>query len=179
MPEIMIDESNDYGKIEKNSYNNFDEGLALINKNGNFEWFNKSFSTIIGYSEEELKKNNCFEIFLKNKITDQKKLKILLDNIINQVRENGISERFELEYINRDNHRYILNFRVWASDKDNSNSEVWVSLDNITKKKYFEEELVASEQKYHFLFDSVNIPIIILDGETRKILDTNAIRHLK
>lgn len=169
MSEINIDESDDYEKMEnKYSYDVIQEGLALIGKNGIFKWCNKTFSDITGYTEGELKKKKYFDILLNKWNAGKNKLKNLLVKIIKQIRENSISEGFEIEYINRNNHKYILYFRVWFADKINSNLDVWVFVRDDTNKKIFEKELIASERKYHLLFDSANIAIIIVDGEQGK-----------
>ena len=162
--EIMTEErsENKYHDL----FNSIRDGLVLLDENGEFKECNKAFLDMTGYTGEELKNMNNLDVI-------SGKWRTTFRILSKQVYEKGISEEFEKEYICKDGRLIIVLIKGWLAHKNFRHLDIWILFHDITFKKKLEEKISESEQKYHSLFDSINVPVFILDGETRKILDVN------
>ncbi len=166
--EIEQSESNkeQSGNKYHDLFNSIRDGLVLLDEDGRFKECNKAFIDIIGYTEEELKNMKSLDVISGKWRTTYK-------NLSKQVYEKGNSEEFERRYICKDGRSIVVLIKGWLAYKNFQNLDIWILFHDITFKKKLEGKLFDNEQKYHSIFDSINVPVFIIDGETRKILDVN------
>ncbi len=148
-------------------YNSVKEGLVLLDEDGNFKECNKAFTIITGYTVQELKTTIFLDKIFKNWET-------AYQNIAKQVYKKGNSEEFERELNCKDGKTIIVTIEGSISNKNFMNLDIWVLVHDISYKKKLEREIIENEQKYHLLFESLDVSIFISDGKTRKILDVNS-----
>lgn len=126
-------------------------GMALVSITGEFLKVNKLFSSIVGYTEKELKKMSFQDITYPDDLEkDLSNLHKLLNNKIK-------SYTMEKRYINRENNIIWVKLSV-SLVRDNEKKPIhFVSqIEDITEKKIFEENLKLKNELLSVL--TSNIP---------------------
>ena len=133
----------------RNIFENSPVGISMTNLDG-FLNVNNAFCSILGYSKEELSKLKWQDITYPDDII---KTQEAIDSLLSGV---NLNIRFEKRYIHKNGNT------IWAhlsstlqSDMNGKPLYLMTTIIDITEKKQTEALLVASEKKYHSIFDNV------------------------
>jgi PAS domain S-box-containing protein len=137
---------------------------------GSMEFFDDRIETLTGYSREDFfsRRVKLFDLFI-----DEKEIEPAKETLRQALKSGGYYKR---EYRIRSKTGNIL----WIEGKGrvvfNEHGEIQFiigTLTNITEQKMVLRALNESEQKYRSLFVNAPNPILIVNRETLKILETN------
>jgi PAS domain S-box-containing protein len=143
-------------------------GVALSNMNHTFAMANARFCNMFGYSVEELRAMTFKDITLPEDISSDAPY---LQKLI-----TGALKYYSTE------KRYLTKNKdiIWGSLtvtllRDNSGEPQGFlsTVEDITQHKKMEEKLADSETRYRRLFETAQDAILILNGDTGKIIDAN------
>ena len=81
--------------------------MALIDEEGRFKECNRAFASIVGYTEEELKKMTYFDITPEKWRNNDRE-------ILKQVYKKGISDEFEKEYLHKDGKIISVSIKLFT-----------------------------------------------------------------
>lgn len=125
-------------------------GMALISPEGNWKRVNKSLCAIVGYSEEELVKLNVQDITHPD---DLKRSGYVLDHLA----QLTVGElKFEKRYLHKDGHTvWVVIATTLLRDRTGHPLHFVSQIEDITKRKEIENDLVLSEKKYRTIFENV------------------------
>lgn len=125
-------------------------GMALISPDGNWEKINKSLSEILGYTEEELVGHHVIEITHKEDIAESHKSIIELSS--GHIENKKVQKR----YIHKNGSTiWVMIAATMLHDKQGKPLHFVSQIEDITKRKEIEENLVLSEKKYRTIFENV------------------------
>jgi PAS domain S-box-containing protein len=125
-------------------------GMALISPEGNLKRVNKSLCQMLGYSEQEMKALTVQELTHPD---DQ-------DSTLEMIKHfnSGKIERtkFEKRYIHKNgNIIWVIIAATMLYDSENKPLYYVSQIEDITKRKEIENDLVLSEKKYRTIFENV------------------------
>ncbi|MEI6264206.1 MAG: ATP-binding protein [Sphingobacteriia bacterium] len=149
--------------------------VAVIDETGLILSVNKTWNDFaIENGAEHLNQvstgSNYFDVCRKSILNGEGFAAIALEGIFSVFKKE--KQVFEMEYPS-DSPFEKRWFLLHAMNLNEDYSRVVVSHQNITKRKYAEEALKASELKYRRLFETAKDGILILDALTGKIIDVN------
>jgi PAS domain S-box-containing protein/putative nucleotidyltransferase with HDIG domain len=111
------------------------DGIVTTDLEGNLTDFNESYRVMLGYSEEELKSLNFWEITPKKWVEFEKK-------IVNQILNRGYSGLYEKEYIHKKSHTFPVELSAYLTrDAAGNPSGMWAFCRDISDRKESEELL--------------------------------------
>lgn len=160
----------------ENRYRSLIEGSPIaigISRNLKFVYVNPAFAKMFGYDSPEELTNRPLSVTVS-----QKDLKEFIERA--SKRERGINVENEYEVIARrkDGSEFFINAAVTRVELSDGPATIGFFTD-ITQRKYAENELKRSEEKYRELFDANPQPMWVYDMETLRFLAVNksAINH--
>ncbi|MBF9016570.1 MULTISPECIES: cache domain-containing protein [unclassified Oceanispirochaeta] len=107
-------------------------GLALCRMNGELVSVNSSYTSILGYSNDEVLKLSYWDI-TPDKYFDQEK------KVVQDLQDNGRYGPFEKEYIHKDGHLVPVRLNGLLVERDGQ-SYIWSSVEDISVYKKVEDE---------------------------------------
>lgn len=124
--------------------------MALISPEGNWERINNSLSEILGYSETELRGHNVKDITYIDDIAENNELLVTLaSNVIDKV-------KVEKRYIHKNGSIiWVVIAATMLKDSKGKPLHFISQIEDITKRKEIEENLLLSEKKYRTIFENV------------------------
>ncbi|MET3115759.1 PAS domain S-box-containing protein [Pedobacter sp. CG_S7] len=124
--------------------------MALISPEGNWERINNSLSQILGYSESELKGFNVKDITYVDDISNNNELLLALaSSRIDKV-------KVEKCYIHKSGTIiWVVIAATMLKDSKGNPLHFISQIEDITKRKEIEENLLLSEKKYRTIFENV------------------------
>jgi PAS domain S-box-containing protein len=126
-------------------------GMALISTDGKWERANDSLCKILGYSEAELQRMKVQDITHPD---DLDKSNQFLGDLINEEKENI---KLEKRYIHKNGSViWVMIAATMLKDKTGKPLHYVSHIENITKRKEIEDNLVLSEKKYRTIFENVH-----------------------
>jgi len=150
----------------KGIFDDATHGIAMVNPEGDFIIFNHRTAEMLGYTENELKSMNLFEItHPDDKMKCKEKFEMLLDGKIN-------SYRIEKRYLKKDGGYLWTDISVKPIFKNGKIDGILGIIVDITDKKKAEYELERSASLHKATLESTGDGILVTDGEG-KILDFN------
>jgi len=118
------------------------DAIAMTDMDGRLLECNLSFSEMLGYSEEELKKMNYRDL------TPEKWHAIEENIIANSITSGGKSEVYQKEYLRKDGTVFPVELRIYiVRDDDGNPSGTWGVVRDITQRKQTEEALIKAKEK--------------------------------
>lgn len=125
-------------------------GMALISPEGEWKRVNKSLCQILGYTEEEMKAMTIQDI------THPDDIKGSLD-ILNDLAIGNIEEvKYEKRYIHKNGAPiWVVIAATMLYDSSGKPLHYVSQIEDITKRKEIENDLVLSEKKYRTIFENV------------------------
>ncbi|WP_432712597.1 PAS domain S-box protein [Pedobacter sp.] len=125
-------------------------GMAIISPEGEWERINKSLSEILGYTEKELKGHNVLEITYKE---DLKKSHNILGDFSSRIMDNL---KVEKRYIHKNGSLiWVIISATMLTDRNGKRLHLISQIEDITKRKEIENNLLLSEKKYRTIFENV------------------------
>jgi len=128
--------------------------------------FNHEFEKLSGYDSSEVIDKPIEMLFPEDKVDSM--IGLLKNNL-----NDNFSEAIEIDILTKDK---TIKTVLWNStnifDKEDKNIVATIAQD-ITNRKQTENKLEILETRYRRLFESAKDGILILDGETGKIIDVN------
>lgn len=151
---------------------NMGEGMGISDLNENFLFVNEAAAKIFGLPVDELIEKNISDFVSEKGMSE----------IVQQTkqREKGITNRYEIEIIRRDNEKRILN--VTASPISDANGNItgtYAIFTDITIQKQSEEALKQSEFAIRKKLDALIAPDGNIENlELKDIIDVEAIQKI-
>jgi PAS domain S-box-containing protein len=146
--------------------------VGILDDKGNYIYVSPSYSTILGFSREELIGKNAFDFIYpddKNDVFD------FFSKILNEKKLNIPPYRF----VQKDGSFRWIETVLTNMLENNAVGGIVANCKDVTASRKTAEALKLSEEKYKLLFQYSPIPNWIYDIETLEILDVNetAIAH--
>jgi len=125
-------------------------GMAMISPEGKWKKVNKSLCQILGYSEEELKLLNIRDVTHPDDLGGSL-------NLLSQLAKGEIEEvKYEKRYIHKDGSPiWVIIAATMLYDSLGTPLHYVSQIEDITKRKEIENDLVLSEKKYRTIFENV------------------------
>ena len=125
-------------------------GMALISPEGKWKRVNKSLCLILGYTEEEMK-----ELTIRD-LTHNEDLEVSLE-ILEDLAVGRIGEvKYEKRYIHKNGKPiWVIIAATMLYDSSGMPLHYVSQIEDITKRKEIENDLVLSEKKYRTIFENV------------------------
>jgi PAS domain S-box-containing protein len=144
-------------------------GICISNAEGEFEYVNKSFCEIVGYSAPELEGQSLTMLFPFDKHTvvyEVVRLAFERPQDTNEIWEI-IDKSKEVKKVKTD----TITIRWFNGER-----MLVTFLEDITKRVKAEEELRRSERKYRSMMEALDVPLYIADDECRILFANKAFR---
>lgn len=125
-------------------------GMALIGPDGRWKRVNKSLCQILGYTAAEMKEMTIQDL------THPEDMSTSLD-ILNNLAQGKIEElKFEKRYIHKNGEPiWVIIASTMLYDSNGKPLHYVSQIEDITKRKEIENDLVLSEKKYRTIFENV------------------------
>ncbi len=145
------------------------EPLLILTDDLRIKSANQSFYQRYEVTPEETENQLIYE--LGSGQWDQPPLRKLLTEVLST---QTVFDDYEVEFAFPDIGRRVmlLNARRLLQEEDQS-ALILLALEDITDRKSAEDDIQVSERRYRRLFESARDGILILDPDTRKIVDAN------
>lgn len=146
----MTEVKENYNEQFQQIFENSMIGMALIDMKGNWKRANRSLCQMLGYEEDELKRLNVKDITHPDDMGNT-------ENLIYRLSRGEIEDvKYEKRYRHKDG-RYIWVVIAATMLYDSAGKPLhYVSqIEDITKRKEIESDLVLSEKKYRTIFENV------------------------
>jgi len=150
------------------AFENANEGVCLVDTDGNLVRVNNRMCDIFGYSKKEL------ESMTVNDFAHPEDKDISPKFIKKSISGEVESAVFEKRYFHKQGH--IICGQVSSSIiKDTKGDSLYFisHVQDITQRKQAEEALRESEKRLNTILDSIQTGIVVIDAETHEIVDAN------
>lgn len=139
------------------------DGFYLVDMEGHILETNDAYCQMIGYSRDEL-------INMSVKDIEALETQDVIQKRITKIMKNG-SDRFETSHKRKDGKiiRIEASVNLLLDDKPG----IFCFMRDITERKWAEESLRESEERYRLLYDSITDGILIADIETKSFKYAN------
>ncbi len=129
--------------------------------------FNSFFQTMVGFTEEELRRLTYRDLTPEKRHAFEEKI------VQEQILVRGHSEVYEKEYRRKDGTIFPIELRTFLLlDDAGPPIGMWAIIRDITERKQAEEALREREEKYRALIETTNTGFVIIDV-TGRVLDAN------
>lgn len=146
------------------------DAFVSVDMEGRIVDFNRSYQEILGYTPEELKQLSYVDL------TPQKWHAIEARIVRDEILPFGHSEVYEKEYIRKDGTVFSVELRTaLLKDETGVNTGMWAIVRDITERKRTADALRNAEARYRQLFERSPNGIVLIDFETGKALEANAV----
>ncbi len=147
----------------------FEEDLTgdyITTPDGTLKLCNPAFLETLGYkSDDELLNTNIYELY-ENPLQRH--------SLVQRIENEKRVERIESQLIKKDRERItVLENVVGHFDEDGKLFEITGYIFDITDIKNAQNKLKLSEKKYRNLFENANDAIIVIEPETRIVVEVN------
>lgn len=156
--------------IQKYHYlvQNFPDGILELNTEGDILFYNASAMEIAAYNQGILRNSNFVNLnpefaYVFKKIKKSTNKKRLHDEIVEIRQSNGTTKTVQILF------NALNNF----NDGDTSYLTI---LRDITKRKKYEEEILAAKNRFQSIFNAFTDPIVLID-KSYKVVAANHFAH--
>ncbi len=147
------------------------EGIWAIDAEGKTTYVNPSMAEMLGYSVDEMMGKHIFSFIARD---DKELAKKRLD-----LRKQGITERFEFEFIRKDGNRTYTRLSASPILHDTGVYQGAIAVvNNISERKRSEDNLRETTEYLQKLLDYANAPIIVWDPTFLITRFNSAFEHL-
>ncbi|MBN2662323.1 MAG: PAS domain-containing protein [Bacteroidales bacterium] len=161
--EIDLKESE---KKHKTLVKSLNEGLWQIDSKGKTVFANSILEKMFGYSKNEMKGRLFLDFMEKKYRREAQKLF--------EKRENGISEKHTFDFLKKDGSKITVYLSTSPLFDENNNFKGALALvKDITEINLAQKSLKESEERYKSLFYNNKTVNLLINPETKKIVDAN------
>ena len=167
-----LDELTESEKKLRSLYELSPLGIVLNDMDGHFEEFNNSFQTICGYSENELKELDYWQL-TPEKYESEEALQL------ESLEKTGCYGPYEKEYIRKDGSRIQLSLNGVLIQDVKGQNHIWSIVEDISKRRFTEdqlnllnEEILLAKKRFEKIFENNAAGILVVD-ENRQIVMSN------
>ena len=167
-----LDELTESEKKLRSLYELSPLGIVLNDMDGHFEEFNNSFQTICGYSENELKELDYWQL-TPEKYESEEALQL------ESLEKTGCYGPYEKEYIRKDGSRIQLSLNGVLIQDAKGQNHIWSIVEDISKRRFTEdqlnllnEEILLAKKRFEKIFENNAAGILVVD-ENRQIVMSN------
>lgn len=142
--------------------------FAVKYPDGRLGVINRAFEKLTGYTLEELKRNDWYELLTPPEFRAMEQQKLL------ELERTGKEVTYEKEYIQKDGTRVPIELLVnLMKNEDGTSKYYYAFINNITERKQAEKELNETTVKYSNLLNNTSDGVWIhnLDGKIIKVND--------
>ena len=142
---------------------------VILDVNGSIRFCNEYLLKLTGYTRDEVLGKNWFDLFIPEKSRTQ-----FREKFANDLREKILASHHECEILSRSGNQRLIS---WSSttlrETDGTISgEACIGVD-ITDQLNSIRELMNSEERYRAVVQQASEGIMLIDADTRQILDGN------
>ena len=131
-------------------------GIALTDMQGNYIEFNEAFSSITGYTFDELEHLDYWALTPKKYYDDEQKQLELLNS-------TGFYGPYEKEYINKNGGVVPINLNgMLITNSDDGKKYIWSLVEDITERKNSQKELQKQHDFLQTIINSVSSGIMVI-----------------
>jgi PAS domain S-box-containing protein len=125
-------------------------GMAMISPEGKWKKVNKSLCQILGYTESELKSLTIREVTHPDDLDNSL-------HLLQRLAQGKIEEvKYEKRYLHKDGSTiWVIIAATMLYDSNGTPLHYVSQIEDITKRKEIENDLVLSEKKYRTIFENV------------------------
>ena len=142
----------------------------FFDANGRFIRWNREFERVTGYTSREIENMHPTDFFGEES-------KAYISQRIEMVFMEGINDA-EASFLTKDGRRIPYYFKAVLINFEGKPCLLGTGID-IAERKKAEEELISSEQKYKFLFESNPLSMWMLSLPDYNVIDVNSVALLK
>jgi two-component system cell cycle sensor histidine kinase/response regulator CckA len=150
------------------------DGIILMDNEGNINYVNRAAEWILGYDEEEVLKKPVVEYLASGNFYDAQKLQIGLAEAMSHVkigRESSGTEALELIATKKDGEEIVVELSLFSEIVVDKLRIIGIFHD-ITERKNTLEALQRSETKYRRLFEEIK-DVVFLSTPEGRLIDIN------
>jgi PAS domain S-box-containing protein len=150
------------------AFENAPMGMSMVRPDGQFLAVNSVFCQMLGYSKEEILAGTL------NTVTHPDDIERGAQWIRKMISGDRSEPEFEKRYIHKDGHIVWCLIRAeWIKDNAGSAKLSVVHILDITERKRVEDALRESEEWNKLILSTVLSGLIVIDADTRKIVQIN------
>jgi len=145
--------------------------VVVLDENGQIRIFNKSAEEITGYTFEELRGKNWFEILVPRERYPE------VWEIFERLKEGELAKNFENPILTKAGEERFI---VWQNNELMENGEIRGSVSfgiDVTEKRLAEAKIKENEEKFMALFEQSPYPVVLVDGKSGNIIEFNEKAH--
>jgi PAS domain S-box-containing protein len=125
------------------------DGFVSVDMAGRIKDFNEPYRQMLGYSREELP---CLRY---TDLTPERWHAFERDIVVSQILAKGYSEVYEKEYRKKDGTVFPVELRTFlVKEGRDREQQMWAIVRDISKRKWMEEKLSKSEERYRAIVDN-------------------------
>ncbi|MFT5661583.1 MAG: diguanylate cyclase (GGDEF)-like protein/PAS domain S-box-containing protein [Sulfurimonas sp.] len=143
-------------------------GIALTDVDGKYIEFNEAFKNICGYTQEELKTLNYWELTPKKYMEDEKRQLV-------QLKETGFYGPYEKEYIHKDGRAVAINLNGMIVTNPDGTKYIWSIVEDISERVEYQKNLEHNAH-YDLLTDLPN-RVLFADRLSQSMLHSERNGH--
>ena len=137
------------------------DGIAVFGSNGRCLDCNQAFIDLLGHSAKKDVINRSYR-----KITPPE-YHPLDEEAMRQILERGYCDEYEKEYLRANGTRVVTSVKGWLSSDENSRPiGGWYLVRDITDRKWAEEKIRQSEERYRTIFENTGTAMLAFDEDT-------------
>lgn len=137
------------------------DGIAVFDSNGRCLDCNQAFVDLLGHSAKKDVINRSYR-----KITPPE-YHPLDAKAMRQILEQGYCDEYEKEYLRANGTRVVTSVKGWLSSDENGRPiGGWYLVRDITDKKWAEDKIRQSEERYRTIFENTGTAMIAFDEDT-------------
>ena len=152
--------------------NSLDMIYRLNLKTGGYEYVSPASKQVVGYSPEEFVAFGADELVSLVHPDDTEDLNKNIIDLITHGENQALSVEYRVKH-KESGYRWVNDNRSLVYDEGNMPVAVVGSLRNITERKLAQEAMRQREQDYLILLESTHDSIVVVDGETLKVVYGN------
>lgn len=163
MPDNLMHTIEDEKKFYKTLLELASDGVHILDSNGRLVLYSKSFTNMLGYSDNEM--NNLYVYDWDNSV-----MKKNIKDFINSLSSTPLI--FETKHKRKDGSVYDAEISAKCIELEGE-IYLYASSRDITDKKQTDEKISKAEKKFHSLFDESLDGIALLDLNTQCFIEFN------
>ncbi|MBD3181039.1 MEKHLA domain-containing protein [Candidatus Poribacteria bacterium] len=149
-------------------FENASDIIQSVSPDGKFQYVNRAWMEILGYTEEEVKELNLSDIIHPDFI--EKCMKVF-----EKVMSGANIDKVEAVFISKDGREIIVEGSVSCKMQNGKPLSTRGIFRDVTSSRKAQEIIKESEERLRIILKSILTGVVLIDAETHKIVDANPI----